>query len=107
MRASEMIKGFHIVREDDLGHAMIEMDGLYYIVAVDRQAKEFQSVLPCDAHEDGGGWLAKWTGDGLRYVASGRSRNAAMTQWRKYIVPRTEEMAEEARIRREVSDFLS
>lgn len=108
MKASEIIKsGFTIVREDDLGHAIIELDGLYYIVKVDRQAKEFQSVLPCDLHPDGGGWLSRWTGAGLRYVASGRSRNAAMAQWRKHIVPRTEALAEEARLRQEVSEFLS
>ena len=100
MRASDIIKsGFTIVREDDLGHAIIDLDGLYYIVKVDLQAKEFQSVLPSDMHPDGGGWLAKWTGDGLRYVASGRSRSAAMAQWRKHIIPLAEELEEFNRLR--------
>lgn len=104
MKASSFLKGFHIVREDDLGHAMIEMDGLYYIVKVDRKAKEFQSALPSDCHADGGVWLSRWTGAGLRYVASGRSRDAARMQWLRHITPLTTALEEDEKRLRELRE---
>ena len=92
MKASEILSGWwNIVREDNIGHAMIELDGMYYISHVNARSYKFESSLPCDAPSGNGRWRANWTESGLRYVASGRSRAAANAQWRKYIVPLTEE----------------
>ena len=89
MRASNHISPmrWEIVREDELGHAMIELEGLYYIVRVDGRSYQFVSALPCDMPSNGGWWCSGWTEGGLKYVASGRSRAAANAQWRKHIVP--------------------
>ena len=92
MKASESLSNtWNIIREDELGHAIIELDGLFYTVKVDGKSYQFQSTLPGDMPSGGGCWTANWSEEGLRYVANGRSRNAAMAQWRKYIIPLTEE----------------
>lgn len=83
MRASDIISGWNIVRENDHGHAMIEIDRRYYIAYISR-SYEFVSALPGDM-EDGNRLRATLTTDGLRAVTKGRSRAAANTQWRKYV----------------------
>ena len=35
----------------------------------------------------GGCWGANWTEAGLRYVANGRTKTAAYSQWRRHIRP--------------------
>ncbi len=93
MKASDVLSTmWEIIREDDFGHVMIRLEGLYYIVEVSGRSYQFLSVLPGDMPSDGGRWCSAWTEGGLKYVAHGRSRKAAQAQWRKYIIPRTEEM---------------
>lgn len=88
MKASDVLSScWKIVREDNLGHAMIELEGKFYIVYVDGKSYQFQSAIPADAEIHGGTWVAPWTEAGLMYVASGRSRAAANAQWRRHIIP--------------------
>ena len=95
MRASDVLNGsWRVVREDNIGNAMIELDGLFYIVEVDGRSYQFKSAIPADAELHGGVWHANWTESGLRYVASGRSRSAANAQWRRHIIPLTEHAEE-------------
>ena len=95
MKASNILNGtWNIIREDNLGHAMLELEGLFYIVYVDGQSCQFQSAIPADAELHGGAWVANWTETGLMYVAGGRSRAAAMAQWRRHIIPLTKHAEE-------------
>lgn len=99
MKASDVLSTvWNIVREDDFGHAMIELEGKYHIVEVTARSYQFLSVLPGDMPSDGGRWCSNWTEGGLQYVSRGRSRKAANAQWRKYIVPYTIEAEEIRRI---------
>lgn len=83
MRASDILNStWRIVREDDLGHCIIELDGLFYVVRVS-QGGQFESCLPADGRP----WFARCTEAGLRYVTAGRGRKIAMAQWRKHIIP--------------------
>ena len=88
MKASNHISTrWEIVREDELGHAMIKLEGLYYIVRVDGRSYQFVSALPCDMPSNGGWWGSAWAEGGLKDVARGRSPAAANAQRRKHIVP--------------------
>lgn len=88
MKASDSLASWwNIVREDNLGHAMIELDGMYYIAHVNARSCQFESAISCDFTSTGGTWVAGWSEGGLRYVASGRSRAAANAQWRRHIEP--------------------
>ena len=88
MRASESLNStWNIVREDNYGNAIIEQDGLFYVVNVDGTHYNFRSALPSDMPVGGGCWAANWTEAGLQYVAKGRTKTAAYSQWRRHIKP--------------------
>lgn len=76
-----------VIKEDDGGHAIVEIDGLYYIVQVDSDAGEVLSVLPADNPKNGGRWASKPSESGIKYVAKGRKLQAALSQWRRHIAP--------------------
>lgn len=73
-----------IIREDGLGNVMYEIDGKFYIVY--EEGNQVFSTLPCDLPRDGGLWVSRATEKGVRYVAHGKSRSAAYSQWRKHIL---------------------
>lgn len=82
IKSQYISSAYNVIKEDDNGHIMIELDGLYYIVCY--RSGQLSSCLPAD-NPQGGCWVAKLSESGIKYVAAGRSRNAAMGQWKRHI----------------------
>jgi hypothetical protein len=63
--------------------ALIEVDGRYYVVGIDRGAGQVTSELASDSPADGGRWFGGISDRGVQYVANGRSESAARAAFRR------------------------
>lgn len=82
-----LLNSFNVEKLTDAGHAMILLDdGLYYIVRASSAQWQVYSALPADKPKTGGVWCSGWNESGIKYVAKGRTRSAAMAQWKRNIL---------------------
>ena len=72
-----------IIREQD-GIAVVELDGQFYTAGLNRENAQFYSV-GSDSPKPSGRWFGGWSDEGLKYVASGRTRASAMSAFRRAI----------------------
>lgn len=85
------MRTFTIV-EEERGIALVELNGLFYVVRYDEERGQFQSVIQPDSPpEMGCAWIASATNEGLVYVAGGRTRATARRWFRRMIALNEEE----------------
>jgi len=73
----------NVIKENSIGDAVVEVNGSYYVVNINRQKGQVQSTMPSDMPRDGGTWFAGFSDDGVKYVSSARTRKAAMAGLRR------------------------
>jgi hypothetical protein len=72
----------NIIKEEN-GVAIIEIDNAYYVVEINRDQGQVYSIVPSDSPCGGGQWYGAMSEPGVKYVASGRSKSAAFSAYRR------------------------
>lgn len=62
--------------------AMVLVDEKYYVVAINRAHGQVYSTR-FDNPSDGGAWFARWSDEGVKYVATAISRSTAYRRFAK------------------------
>lgn len=76
----------NVVKYDERSKiAVIELSEDYYVVEYDRSSGRVKSVMYSDMPSGDGVWVANASDFGLQYVATPRSKEAAMSGYRRAV----------------------
>ena len=72
-----------IIATNNCSDSVVEVDGNYHVVNINRQKGQVQSTMHSDMPRDGGTWFAGLSDYGVKYVSSARTRAAAIAGLRR------------------------
>jgi hypothetical protein len=76
------------IKKEEHGYAMVEHNGKYTVVEIDRPSGQVYSAMPTDHPLGGGKWFARMGDSGIEYVSKWYSRGYAMRVFRRLVSER-------------------